>query len=93
MQLRDNYQYQYISTATTTNVDVGQGQLVRIIVTETAAGTITVYDEVAGGTTTIIGLLKASIVEGTYEFGVQYKSGIQIVTGAASKLTVVYSPI
>lgn len=93
MQIRDNYAYNYIATQTTTAVDSGQGQLVRIIVTETAAGAITIYDEAAGGTTTIIAVLKASIAEGTYEFGVQYKAGIQIVTAAASKLTVVYSPI
>ncbi len=92
-QLRDNYRYRYISTATTTNVDVGQGQLIRIVVTETAAGAITIYDEAAGGTTDIINVMKASIVEGTYEFGIQYAKGIQIVTAGASKLTVVYSPI
>lgn len=92
-QLRDNYKYQYISTATTTNVDVGQGQLIRIDVTETAAGAITIYDEVAGGTTAIIAVLKASIAEGTYEFGVNYSQGLQIVTAGASKLTVVFSPI
>lgn len=94
MQLRDNYQYTYIATNTTTVVDAaGQGQLIRIIVTETAAGAITIYDEPTGGTTAIIGVMKASIVEGTYEFGVQYKSGLQIVTAGASKLTVVSSPI
>lgn len=93
MQLRDNYQYNYIATTTTTNVDVGQGQLVRIVLTETAAGAITIYDEEAGGTTNIIAVLKASVVEGTYEFGVNYSQGIQVVTAGASKLTVVYSPI
>lgn len=92
-QLRDNYKYKYISTATTTNVSVGQGQLIRIIVSETAAGTITIYDEAAGGTTTIIDVMKASIAENTYEFGVQYSKGIQIVTAGASKLCVVYAPI
>ena len=94
MQLRDNYQKQYISTATTTVVDAaGQGQLVRIILTETAAGTITIYDEATGGTTDVIAVLKASIAEGTYEFGINYAKGLQIVTAGASKLTVVYSPI
>jgi hypothetical protein len=94
MQLRDNYQYVYISTQTTTVVDAaGQGQLVRIILGETAAGAITIYDAVSGATTTTIGVLKSSIVEGTYEFGVQYKAGLQIVTAAGSKLTVVFSPI
>jgi hypothetical protein len=94
MQLRDNYRYEYISTATTTVVDAaGQGQLIRIVLGETAAGAITVYDAVSGATTTTIAVLKASIVEGTYELGVQYKAGLQIVTAGASKITVVYSPI
>lgn len=83
--------YRYIATATTTNVFSGPGRLKKIILTETAAGTITIYDEATGGTTTIVGLLKASIVEGEYEFNVALGKGLQIVTGAASKLTVVYS--
>ena len=93
MELKDNYQYRYIATATTTNVDVGQGQLVRITLTTTAAGAITIYDETAGGTTDIIALFPNSAAIGTYEFGIQYKKGIQIVTGAASSLTVVFNPI
>lgn len=91
--LRDNYKSQYISTATTTNIDVGQGQLIRIVVTETAAGAITVYNEEAGGTTNVLAVLKASIVEGTYEFGINYSEGLQVVTAGASKITVVYNPI
>lgn len=83
--------YQYISTATTTNVFVGQGKLKKIILGETAAGTITIYDEVAGGTTKVVAVLKASITEGEYEFNVALANGLQIVTGGASKLTVVYS--
>lgn len=83
--------YQYIATATTTNVFVGTGRLKKIILGETAAGAITVYDEVAGGTTRIVAILKASIVEGDYEFDIALGQGLQIVTGAASKLTVVYS--
>lgn len=83
--------YRYISTATTTDVFSGPGRLKKIILTETAAGTITIYDEATGGTTSIVGLLKASIVEGEYEFNVALGKGLQIVTGGASKLTVVYS--
>lgn len=92
MQLRDNYQYQYISTATTTQVDIGQGQLVRIILTETAAGAISIIDNTSGSTVNIA-QLKSSIVEGVYEFGIQYSAGLRIITAASSKLTVVYSPI
>jgi hypothetical protein len=83
--------YRYISTATTTNIFVGPGTLKKIILGETAAGTITIYDEVAGGTTQIVAVLKASVVEGEYEFDVAVGKGLQIVTAGASKLTVVYN--
>jgi len=91
-QLRDNYKYAYISTATTTQVDTGQGQLVRIILGETAAGAISILDDVSGSTVNLASL-KASIAEGVYEFGVQYVTGLRIITAGASKLTVVYNPI
>lgn len=83
--------YVYIATNTTTNVFVGSGRLKKIIVGETSAGAITIYDEVAGGTTTIVGVLKASVAEGEYEFNVALGKGLQIVTAGASKITVVYS--
>jgi hypothetical protein len=77
--------YKYISTATTTAVKATPGVLKRIILTETAAGTITINDGA-----TAIGVMKASIVEGTYEFNVPFRTSLSIVTAAASKLTVVY---
>lgn len=81
----------YIATATTTTIFDGPGVLKKIILGETAAGAITIYDEAAGGTTDIIAVLKASIVEGEYEFNVAIGKGLQIVTAGASKLTVVYN--
>ena len=97
--LRDSYKYSYISTATSTNVTgMATGipttaKLIRITIGETAAGTISVYDALPGDTTTTVAVLKASIVEGTYEFGVTFSRGIQIVTGGASKITVVWSRV
>lgn len=80
----------YISTATTTLIRTGAAKLHKIIVTETAAGAITVYDGVdANGT--VIAVLKASIAEGSYDFGdVRCTTGITVVTAGASKVTVVY---
>jgi hypothetical protein len=83
--------YQYISTATTTQVVTGSGVLKRIVLTETAAGTITIYDETGSGTTKVIAVLKASIGENTYNFDVTFGTGLKIVTAGASKLTVVYT--
>lgn len=77
----------YISTATTTTAKSGAGTLGSITVGETAAGAITVYDNTAGSGT-IIAVLKASVVEGTYNFDVAFTTGCTIVTAAASKITV-----
>ena len=87
----DSDRYVYISTATTTNVLVGPGTLKKVIITETAAGTISIYDNAAGGTSNPIAVFKASVVENSYEFEVACANGIQVVTAGASKLTLVYS--
>lgn len=78
----------YISTQTTTVASRGKGKLYRITIGETAAGAITVYDSLSAAGT-IIAVLKASIAEGTYEFGAEFKIGCTIVTAGASKLTAI----
>lgn len=84
-----SYTYEYISTNTTTTAKSGAGRLHAITIGETAAGAITIYDNTAASGT-IIGILKASIAEGTYTFNVAFSTGLTIVTAAASKLTVSY---
>ncbi len=79
----------YISSATTTQVKTGAGVLHSIVVGETAAGAISIIDNTTGSTVNI-GQLKASIVEGTYEFDVAFSAGLRIITAGASKITVVY---
>ncbi len=64
----------------------GAGKLERVIVTETAAATIVVAD--ARGT---LATLKASIVEGSYEFGIDV-TDLTVDLNGASKVTVVHSP-
>lgn len=92
MPVRDDYQTTYISSATTTQINNSlPAKLIRITLTETAAGTITVYNEIGSGTTDVRAVLKASIVEGTYEFGGKFSTGLKIVTAGASKLTVVWA--
>jgi hypothetical protein len=76
-----------ISTATTTVVKPGPGILKSITVNTTAAGTITVYDNTAASGTKIA-TLKASIVEGTYQYDVFCGTGLTVVTAAASDVTV-----
>lgn len=79
----------YISTATTTTVKTGIGRLARINITETAAGTITVYDNTAASGT-ILAVFKASIAEQTFELNCRFQTGLTIVTAGASKLTVIW---
>lgn len=83
------YTNAYISTATTTTLKSGHGQLHSITVSETAAGTVTVYDNTAGSGT-VIAVLKASIAEQTYFFDVSFNTGLTVVTAGASKLSVSY---
>jgi len=79
----------YISSAATTLVKTGAGMLHAITVTETAAGTITVYDNTSGSGT-VLAVLKASIAEGAYLLDIAFTTGLTIVTAGASKITVSY---
>ena len=81
-------EYVYISTNTTTVVSPKSCVLSRIVLGETAAGSITVLDDA-----NTVAVLKASIAEGTYNFGdLVIKGVLSVVTAGASKLTVVYRP-
>lgn len=78
----------YIATNTTTLVMTGPGKLWRIIIGETSAGAITIYDALSA-TGTAKCVLKASIAEGSYELGMEFKTGLTIVTAGASKITAI----
>lgn len=79
----------YIASATTTKVKQSAGVLHTVVLGETAAGPITIYDNVTS-TGTPMAVLKTSIGEGTFIFDCEFTAGLTIVTGAASKLTVNY---
>ena len=87
--MKDDYRVKYISTATTTQVKTGAGSLIAIVVGETAAGSIKVVDNISGSTVNLAEL-KASIAEGTYEFGCQFTTGLRIITASSSKISVIY---
>jgi hypothetical protein len=88
------YEYTYIDSATTTQIEPASGAgrvaLHYIVVGTTAAGAISVIDGYAG-TTANVAVLKSNIAEGTYRFDAVMKTGLRIVTAAASKITVVWS--
>lgn len=88
-KVEQRFSYSNITSATTTTVKSGSGFLHAINVNSTAAGTITIYDNTAGSGTKI-GTLKSSIAESTYIFNVSFSTGLTIVTGAASDITVSY---
>lgn len=79
-----------ITSATTTTVKTGGGYLNRITINTTAAGAITVYDNVAASGTQLAAFPSNAVV-GTYEFGGRFTTGLTIVTGAASNITVSYN--
>lgn len=83
------YSVAYISSATTTQVKTGSGLLHAIVVGTTAAGTIQIIDNTSGSTVNM-GELKSSIAEGTYVFNATFATGLRIITGAASKISVIY---
>ncbi len=81
----------YISTGATTVVKGSSGYLRKIVLTETAAGAITIYNHGSAASGEVIGVIKASCVEQTFDFGKRFMDkGIVIVTAAASKLTVIF---
>lgn len=96
--LRDSYSSTFVGSAATTAITGTVGtncKLIRIVVGETAAGAIKVYDAVSGGALASNQKveLKASIVEGDYDFGITMSQGIQVVSLAGSKFTVVWGRV
>ena len=83
--------YNNITTATTTVVKSGPGILYAIMINLTAAGTITIFDNTSASGNKI-GTIKASMPEGMYNYtGLNFTTGLTIVTGAASDVTIIYA--
>lgn len=80
-----------ITSAATTVVHSGKCILERVVVNTTAAGAITVYNNTAGSGTKVA-TLPSSAAVGGYEYGCLCSTGVTVVTGAASDITVVVTP-
>lgn len=89
LKVETRFSYATISTAATTTVKSGAGFLHRIIITGGTAGTITVYDNTAGSGTQIADFDTTNTMN-SYEFNVAFSTGLTIITGAATKVTVAY---
>ncbi len=80
-----------ITTGTATQVFLGKGILHAVVIGETAAGAIYLGDGPSLTATTIFGVLKASIAEGTYTYNATCAQGLVVTPSAASKMTVLWS--
>lgn len=89
MKVQQQMSYQYISTATTTTIP-GANFLHSIIVTGGTAGTIVIYNNSAGSGAVVASFDSTNALE-TYTFNCKLSTGLTIVTGAATKLTVLYA--
>lgn len=85
--------YSHIATATTTTVKSGAGTLRSITVNSlgTVASTTTVYDNTAGSGT-VIAVINTLALSGTFDYNIQFATGLTIVTTgtAAPDLTISY---
>ena len=79
-----------ITTATTTVVKTGPGVLVSIVLNETNAGTITIYDNTAGSGTKIGTIAAAAGAGSVFGYLAQFTTGLTVVTAGADDITVVY---
>lgn len=79
-----------ITTATTTVVKTGPGILVSIVLNETNAGTITIYDNVAASGTIIATIAAAAGAGSVFGYLCQFTDGLTVVTAGADDITVVY---
>jgi predicted ribonuclease toxin of YeeF-YezG toxin-antitoxin module len=86
---KETYNFKNIMNMSTTVVKGSSGKLHAITVNTTAAATITIYDNTSAAGTKI-GILKASVVEGTYFYNCSFDTGLTIVTAGAPDITVIY---
>jgi hypothetical protein len=83
------YAYNNIKTATTTNVKSGKGFLHSITVNTTTAFAINVFDNTTATGATIANF-PVSAIATTYIYDVNFTTGLTILTGGASDITVSY---
>lgn len=87
------YSFTNITTATTTTVKSGAGTLHAVIVNTkgTVASTTTIYDNTAGSGT-VIGIIDSLTLSGTFQFDINFATGLTLVTTGtvAPNITVSY---
>ena len=81
-----------ISTAATTVCHSQKGKLVGIVVTGGTAGTIKIYDHASAATNLIVDFDSTNALKDYNFYGMNFENGLVVVTGAATKLTVLTAP-
>ena len=77
------------AAVTTANIKTGSGTIIRLIVSEKAAGAIIFYDAITG-TSPVIATIDTTNTETTYELGINFSTGLRWVKTGTAKITVVY---
>jgi hypothetical protein len=85
------YNYTNISTATTTLIKSGVGQLNTIVINNTAAATITIYDSLTASGTKIGTIAASPAIGMTFDYEIAFTIGLTIVTAGSSDITVSWS--
>lgn len=85
----ERYKYNNITTATTTLIKTGSGILAGITVNGGTIGAITIYDNTTASTTKIA-TIASPFAGQVIPFGIGFSTGLTIVTGAATDITVMY---
>lgn len=85
--------YRNITTAATTVVKTGSGTLRRVVVgNPSAGGTISIFDNTAGSGTSIgiIAIPGATNSPFQLEYGLEFSTGLTVVTSTANNVTVIF---
>ena len=82
--------YLNITSAATTVVKSGRGVLVAVILNETNAGAITIYDNTAGSGTKIATIAAGADPGTSFPYLAQFTTGLTIVTAGADDITVTF---
>lgn len=81
----------YISTATTTVCRSKKGKLGTVVVQGGTAGTIIGYDNASAASGDIVFSFDSTNAIATYVFNCELVNGLTVITGAATKLSVMTS--
>lgn len=81
----------YISTATTTVCRSASGRLANVVVQGGTAGTIIGYDNASAASGTIVFSFDSTNALANYTFNRELVNGLTVITGSATKLTVMTS--